>query len=369
MLALPVVLLIASAIFLPWLVWVVWSGFVSVRQKSLLSVMDLAVRRRMPLDAGIAAFGETYGGMYRRKTLALARLLREGVPLGQSLRKIPGMLSPHSQITAEIGEATGGLETALHAASEQENRRQHGVSQLAVRVCYFAFTFTISQAVLAFVSYWIVPKLKHIFADFGVELPHVTALMIDITDFMVDSGIVIVIYLFSILLIFIAPIALFATVLGYPLLRTDFLETNLRRSHCGTVLRCLALCVQQGQPLPTALAMLADLYPVRRIANRLHQASILISEGMDWLQSLRKTGIIGSAETALLATSQRNENLVWAMFLVADSSDRRFWYRMSMWLQAIGPALVLVVAVPVALYAIAIFMPLITLLNELGIDA
>src|SRR5690606_6770657 len=132
----------------------------------------------------------------------------------------------------------------------------------------------------------------------------------------------------------------------------------------GTILRCLALILDRGQPLPVAVAMLADHYPVKRISNRLVRAAQLIAEGNDWLKSLHKTGVVSGAEAGLLQASQRSENLVWAMHLVADGSDRRHWYRLAMGMQLLGPAVVLVAAVPIALYCIAMFLPLVQLINE-----
>lgn len=360
-----VLILGLSFIILPWSMWIVWSGVIRVRQSSLLAMMDIAAQRGIPLDTAIAAFAEAHHGRFRRKVLAFARLLREGVSLTTALNKVKHLLTLRAVATTEVGELTGDVATAIQLARGSEDRHHECTSQFMIRICYLFIVATIIQGVVAFNMYWIIPKFKAIFADFGIELPPITKWLIAASDVMVDSGILVVFSLASVVAVLIAPAAMVGPLFGFPMLQPEFFENWFARSHCGTVLRCMALCMQQGRSLPSALTILSDHYPVPRIRRRLQAAVRYMSNGESWVSSLKRAGVIRTAEAELLQAAQRSDHLVWAMNEIAEGSDRRFYYRLDMAVQFLGPIVIMLLAAPVALTAIALFLPLVELIHDM----
>src|SRR5262249_27298936 len=104
-----------------------------------------------------------------------------------------------------------------------------------------------------------------------------------------------------------------------------------RRYDGALVMRGLALAVRRGMPLPEAIRMIGEGYPIRIVGTRLRLAADGVAAGMDWLDALREVRLISRTDAALLAAAARVGNLDWALEEIAEASMRRQVY----WLQSI----------------------------------
>jgi len=130
-------------------------------------------------------------------------------------------------------------------------------------------------------------------------------------------------------------------------------------------MRGLALSVRRGLPLPQALALLQESYPLQQVARQLARAREQVAQGGDWCESLRQTGLIGRADSAVLAAGQRVGNLEWAPEAMADSAMRRQTYWVQLLVQILFPALLLVLAAAVFVFVLSVFWPLVSMIQGL----
>jgi type II secretory pathway component PulF len=139
-----------------------------------------------------------------------------------------------------------------------------------------------------------------------------------------------------------------------------------RRLDGAAVLDALCLTTRRQHPLPEALAALARHYPKAAIRTRLRRVLKDMERGADWIESLRRRGVIGRAETAVLGAAQRVGNLPWALAEMADSSRRRLGYRLHGLTHLLFPAVVLSFGLLVLFVVVGFFMPLVLLIEKLG---
>jgi type II secretory pathway component PulF len=138
-----------------------------------------------------------------------------------------------------------------------------------------------------------------------------------------------------------------------------------KRFDGALIMRGLALAVRKGQPLPDALRLVAESYPLSIVQTRLLAASEQVAAGGDWCQVLKNQGFIGRAEAAVLAAAQRLGNLDWALEEMANSALRRQALRIQVVLQGFFPAALLVVALVVFVFVCGLFLPLVALIQGL----
>jgi type II secretory pathway component PulF len=98
----------------------------------------------------------------------------------------------------------------------------------------------------------------------------------------------------------------------------------------------------------------------------LKKALVAIEQGQDGFECLKRCGLLGAVDLAVLRAALRNGNLAWAAQEMADSNRRRFQYVTIAWMQTIFPAVILVLACIVGFVAVAMFMPLVTLILSLS---
>jgi type II secretory pathway component PulF len=170
--------------------------------------------------------------------------------------------------------------------------------------------------------------------------------------------------------IFWLPMAVFGPIVlyyigyfprGFPLIWPLF-----RRYDGALVMRGLALALRHGMPMPQALKLVEESYPLPVVSQRLAAARQRVEAGQDWRESLRRTRLITQTDVAVLAAAERAGNLVWALDEMAASSLRRQAHRVQVALQILFPVLLLSIGFVVFVLVCGLFMPLVSLIQGLA---
>ena len=343
----------------------VWTARRS-RESHLLWTLALAVENDLPLPEEIEAFATPYWPRTRKRYARLAERMREGRSLIDGL-ELGGVLS--ATIVAELraAQSAGTLPQALRAIAARETNslltnRFNG--SIAIMSVYVMSVLTIVMAVIGFLMYWIVPKFKEIFTDFGVELPVWTVRMIGFADWFVR-------YFYLSMSFLSLPIlaAIAATIVGimgwgnlnYPLLMRWF-----PRWDAPGLLRGLAYAVDSKQPLTNTIDEIAEHHRRSDVTERLLRMRQLMDQGESLSSVLMQEGYVKPVEADALSAAARAGNLHWALRTLAESMERTGWHRTQLWLELLKPTIVMLVGLLVAYYVIGFFLPIIKLINEMS---
>jgi protein transport protein HofC len=317
----------------------------------------------MPLAATFEAIAAQCRGEYRRKVLAAAHYLRQGGSLPEVIGHEPGLFPRDAEVLVRVGSTSGVLPAALReAAGSQAGGRGPWIA-LSIRAAYLLWVLMVMQAIMAFLFYFVLPKFEAIFADFGIPLPAVTVMTINVAH-------VITRYLWIILPIVLFQIGLFALVLGMglgilpwnlPLVGRVFLS-----HHSALILRCLARVVEGDKPLDRGLAVLAATYPATAIRRRLERVAYEVQQGDDWCEALARNGLVRLSEAMLIDSARRVGNLPWALGVAAENIERRFAYRLQLAAYWLLPLVVVALGAIVFVVAVSYFIPLLLLISRLA---
>ncbi len=149
-------------------------------------------------------------------TRQLATLIGAGLPLATSLRTVSeqtqskGMKTVVEEILANVesgktlydafaqypdtfngvylalikaGETSGTLDLALKRLADQEEKDAAMMSKIKGALVYPAIILVVIIAVLAFMMIMVVPQVKDLYEDMGQELPGLTQVLVNISDF------------------------------------------------------------------------------------------------------------------------------------------------------------------------------------------
>jgi type II secretory pathway component PulF len=226
------------------------------------------------------------------------------------------------------------------------------------------FVIAMMVAVLTFLMIKIVPEMEQIFDEFDTRLPMITELAVGVSYmFTRYLGVPIVIALVVLLLgLSIAAVCYLADV---PMLR-PWGELVFRGRTTAHVLRILAVATRERQSLARALIWLAHVYPSATIRRRLSGAASAVNSGIDWRDALADAEIVTPSEQGLLKAAERAGNLPWALQQIAKRRERRAVYRWATVLQIAYPAAILLLGGFVAFYVIALFVPIVQLIQSLA---
>jgi len=336
------------------------------QQSTVLWHLAIAMEHGEDLAEELEILSQTLWGKARRQLYTVSGLLKAGVSLPEALDQVPGLIPDSARLAAHSGESTGNLTQVFREAAVNHTNNINGIGteKLTGLMIYLWLVPFVAFSMISFVMYYIVPKFKKIFANFGTELPSTTVGLIEVTDFVIN-------YFYIVVPILSIPaIALFigntAYLRGWGEYDVRILSRFFQRFDTPGILRNLSQVVAAQQPIQEGLSVLACNHRRENMRFKLTLVLELVHSGNDCWTALRQQGVLTAREQAVLQSASRVGNLPWTLKEVSTSIERRLSYRLMAWAQWIEPAVVLVIGGMVMFIMVALFMPLVKLLNDLS---
>ena len=319
-----------------------------------------------PLDLELRQQAEILGGRTGRLLYRTAQDLEAGADWSQSVyaREV---VPRGAWMEVASARRNGMLAVALQEAAARETRRfsrQSDPTSSRIVLGYVGIVCAVFVMMASFTNYYIMPKFKKIFEDFDTELPAISQFWLGLTT--EGSG---PLFLFTFSLLFFSAMMMGELVVSYHgwfNAVERWLSRWYIRGRTPDLLRGLRWAVIREQPIEQALEVMAEPPLGFFVRSRLHQTATAIRDGQDAWDVLRQMRWISRAETDLLQSAQVVGNLPWAMETLADSIVARFEYRVEWWLQVLHPVFILLIGSYVALFALAVMIPLFKLINDLS---
>ena len=338
-------------------------------QSELLWILSIAVGRNMPLPREVEMYAETVNRFGTKRThrrlILLAEALRTGYGLAAALNKFPGLVPRSTIIAARIGEETGTLATMLREAAIQHTtvtpRAVLGDS-VSSFIAYYTVVYSMVLFLVSFQVIFIVPKIKRIFHDSNVELPDSTMLLVEMSDHITK-------YFYLWLPILMLPVVIVAMGMygqhrGWDNLAAGWMRF-IPRFDTPTILRYIRRLVLSDYPLPRGFALMSQHHPRMHVRERISRVQDDMLVGVDWSLCLFEEGLLKDHERQTLASAQNLGNLPWALEAVADNIERGLRYRFAYYFELARPLIVFVLAALVGFVLIALFTPIVKLINDL----
>ncbi len=335
-------------------------------ESELLWLLTVCVENNIPLATELDTYSHTLSGKYRDKIQQLSSFLYSGLSLTEALSATTGLVPQSTIVAARIGEKSNSLGIALRDAAVQTTKNLKTLSDgsnIANFILYLTVVVSIQFLISGFIMYWIIPKFKKIFLDFGTELPPLTLSLMDTSDFIVT-------YFYLFLPLFSLPFTMLLLVYigkyyGWYNLRIPFITEWFPRLSTPHCLRQIAQSISVDRPPLIALETISEFHLWPDVRARTHLINTQIKQGENIWVSLRQSKVITSAEAVLCATAERMGNLPYVLRTLADTIEQRRARKLRYLVEIIKPVLISLLGIFVGLFVLALFMPLIKLLRDL----
>ncbi|MCA9071283.1 MAG: type II secretion system F family protein, partial [Planctomycetaceae bacterium] len=156
----------------------------AVRQNALLWVLAISTEHNRPLGPMLEALAQDESSYHWSQRLReLAQYLNSGLSLPDALDRLPGLLSANIVLAIRVAAETGTLPEMLkQTARDFSDQQDEGYATWLGTLVYLAALIFFLLSIAGFVMYYIIPKFKRIFEDFGTELPDLTRWVIEVSD-------------------------------------------------------------------------------------------------------------------------------------------------------------------------------------------
>jgi type IV pilus assembly protein PilC len=282
------------------------------------------------------------------------------------------LLDPHLLTLVKIGEQSGNLARNLKVVIEQQKKDRAFKSSLRSASLYPVFVFVLMIIVGLVVALFILPRLSSVYKSLSSDLPLITQIMINIGDFFQNYGIIavpvilIVIGLIIYFLFFFEKTKIYGQklMLNSPIVKTFILEIEMGRMGylIGTLL-------QSGFSAPEAFKLLASSSTYYIYKQFYEYIAEFVSQGWTFKQvfgSIKKIDkLIPLYPRQLIITGEKTGKLAESFLKVSEIYERKNDETVKNLGTLLEPILLLIVWVGVASIALAVILPIYSLIGNL----
>lgn len=333
------------------------------RQLSTLQDAGLPILRSLRILEG-----QSKPGALKNSLISIIDDVEGGNTLSEAMAKQPKAFDNLYVNMVKAGEAGGALEVILRRLAEFKERAQSLKRKVQGAMIYPCAVITVATCIVGFIMYWIIPKFKEIFEGFGVDLPVITVWLINASDWVVDYWYLIPAIPFSFWLTIkiIKKNKTGAYIVDRIALKIPILGKIIEKSVVARTCRTLGTLIASGVPILEALLIARDTSGNEVFVRAYQHIYTAIREGESMAVPLKETRVVDDMVVNMVDVGEETGALDNMLYKVADVYDEEVAVLVDGLISLLEPLMVVVLGLIVGFIVIALFMPLIQLLNELS---
>ena len=310
---------------------------------------------------------ETASPLFKRVILAVLDDLERGQNLSEALVKHPKVFPTLYVDLVRVAELTGNLEATLTELAGYLRRDLNTVRRVQAALIYPAVILVVATGVVIILVFFALPAFTRIFAEFRVELPLSTRILIGIVDFTRQWGLVIGAVLVAAVggIVLALRTARGAYVKDQLSIRVPILGPIVLSAVLNRFARTLAMVLKAGVPLgQTFEAVIAST------GNRVFQRGLTtvkeqMTSGEGFAGPLIRTHLFPPMLTQMVRVGEETGTLDTYLEQAAEFYEEELEYRIRAMTSLIEPVMTVAVGIMVGFIAVSLISAMYGLVGAL----
>jgi type IV pilus assembly protein PilC len=238
---------------------------------------------------------------------------------------------------------------------------------------YPAVVITIAVGIVSMIMIVVIPKFKSIFSDFHLKLPAVTQVLLDTSDWFAKGPPIpgwMVVLISPVLVTMILKLLRMSDGGRYFVdvvkLKIPILGMILSKTSIARFTRTLGTLISAGVPILDAINITKETSGNEVYARALVRVHDAIREGESMADPLRATKVCDAIVINMIDVGEETGDLDKMLLKVADNYDSDVDVLVASLISILEPVMVVVLGVIVGFIVIALFMPMISLIEGIS---
>jgi len=324
----------------------------------------------LPLLRGLNVLAKQERDSVLRKTINnLAESVQSGGTFSESLSHHPFIFNNLYVNMVKAGEVGGVLELVLTRLAEFQEKAAKIKNKVVAAMVYPIIVMTMAIAIMGFLLVFIVPKFEQIFHDMlgDKPLPLITTFVINVSKSVQNHWLVIIAGIVALVAgnRFANRTAGGKSVIDRLKLRVPLFGDVIRKTAISRFSRTLGTLVTSGVPILQALNITRETAGNMTIARAISQVHESVKEGESIVQPLEASGAFPPMVISMIDVGEETGQLPEMLLKIADVYDDEVDNSVAAMTAALEPIMIVFLALVVGTIVIALFMPLISIIQGL----
>ncbi|MGR3303814.1 MAG: type II secretion system F family protein [Candidatus Scalindua sp.] len=307
-------------------------------------------------------------GLLRNAIEEIISDIKGGDTLSISMSKHPKVFDKLYVNLINAGEISGALDIVLERLATYREKTQKLKRKIISAMMYPTTVIIASCLILTGIMIFIIPKFAMMFEEMDITLPLLTLVIITISNFLIIHwyslfGIPIAVFVLFKLIGKIKRCRLIIDTLKF---KVPVFGRLINKSVISRFARTLATLISSGVPILEALNNVKDITgntAMTKAVNMIHDS---IREGESIASPLRESKICEAMVVNMVEIGEQTGELDKMLVKIADNYDNEIDSIVESMTSMLEPLIVIFLGISVGTIVIALFLPLIKLMNSLG---
>lgn len=295
--------------------------------------------------------------------LSVRSKVLEGFTLADAMGEYPSVFNDLYRSTVAAGESAGFLDTVMNKLADYTEASQASRQKIQMAMIYPLILFFIAIGVVSLLMVFVVPDVVKVFSTQGQTLPLVTRLLISTSDFLVNKGWLLLIFV-------IAFFFMVRTMLSKPKLKLSWHKILLSLPLIGRISRgrntaqfasTLSILTVSGVPLVDSLKIAGQVLQNHWLRLRVIEATQQVQEGSSLNRALSQGDYFPPMMLHMIASGEQSGELDKMLERVSTAQQRDLESLIGIMLGILEPLMLLFMGICVFVIVVAILLPIINL--------
>jgi len=296
-----------------------------------------------------------------------------GSTLSEALARHPKAFDRLYVNMVAAGEAGGVLDVILVRLAEFKEKGQKLQRKIVGALIYPAVVVMFAGGIVSGIMIVVIPKFKTIFQDFDTKLPGITTLLLNMSDWMVIGKPLPgwAVLLFGPFAIFFAMKTIRSSpggrhVTDYMMLKIPGFGIMVKKTSIARFTRTLGTLITAGVPILEAINITRETSGNEVYARAMAKVHDSIREGESFASPLRATGVCDNLVVNMIDVGEETGELDKMLLKIADNYEEEVDVAVASLVSLLEPVMVIVLGSVVGFIVLALFMPLVSLMQSVG---
>jgi MSHA biogenesis protein MshG len=333
----------------------------------IIDVMMFSRQMYTLLKAGIPIMSALSGLLSSTKSKALVKVISEIRTSLDSGRELSAALNLHPKVFSgfyvsmiRVGETTGMLDKVFMRLFDHLEFEKFMRGQIKAALRYPSFVMMAMTVAVVVINIFVIPAFAKVFQGLGAELPLMTRILLNFSNFMVSSWPYLLAGSAGGILMFRSYIASDKGKYQWDRfkLRSPLAGPIIHKATLARFARSFALSSKSGVPIMSALTLVAQTVDNDFIAQKVEQMRTGVERGESILRTATNTGVFNPLVLQMIAIGEESGALDDLMEEIADMYQSDVEYEIKNLGAKIEPIMIVFLGILVLILALGIFLPI-----------
>jgi len=348
-----------------------WFSRVNAREVMVFTrQLGTLLHAGMPLLRSLEVLGrQERNAAFQRIIAQVADGIRSGATLSDALSQQGRVFNRLYISMVKAGEAGGVLDTVLTRLARFQEKSRQVQGKVMAALAYPMIVLAVAVAILAGLLLLVVPRFKQIFADLlkGAPLPPLTEAVLGLSTTVQQHWVTVCggVALVLVGLRMIRASAAGARVLDNAVVKLPLFGDLVLKAIIARFARTLGTLLSSGVPILPALVITRDTCGNARVTDALARVHDRVKAGAPMARPLDETGVFPPMVASMIEVGEHSGQLPEMLNQMADIYEDEVDNAVAGLSSLIEPILILFLALVVGTIVIALFLPIIRIVQML----